>query len=88
MGIRFFDLRVAHKPNDPSDDLYFTHVIYTHVAVLVSVLGLLWLLEVLLLSGLLVLSFCTEPGSAEIITEAPLPRPIGPDPAPSLFPSQ
>ncbi|XP_038127663.1 PI-PLC X domain-containing protein 1 [Cyprinodon tularosa] len=33
-GIRFFDLRVAHKPNDPSDDLYFTHVIYTHLTVL------------------------------------------------------
>ncbi|XP_061593863.1 PI-PLC X domain-containing protein 1 [Cololabis saira] len=34
MGIRFFDLRVAHKPNDPSSDLYFTHVIYTHLMVL------------------------------------------------------
>ncbi|KAL6107623.1 plcxd1 [Pungitius sinensis] len=34
MGIRFFDLRVAHKPSDPSSDLYFTHVIYTHAAVL------------------------------------------------------
>lgn len=36
MGIRYFDLRVAHKPNDSSSDLYFTHVIYTHVTVLVS----------------------------------------------------
>lgn len=34
MGIRFFDLRVAHKPNDSSSDLYFTHVIYTHLTVL------------------------------------------------------
>ncbi|XP_054459209.1 PI-PLC X domain-containing protein 1 [Anoplopoma fimbria] len=34
MGIRFFDLRVAHKPRDPSSDLYFTHVIYTHLTVL------------------------------------------------------
>lgn len=36
VGIRYFDLRVAHKPNDSSSDLYFTHVIYTHVTVLVS----------------------------------------------------
>ncbi|XP_029906205.1 PI-PLC X domain-containing protein 1 [Myripristis murdjan] len=34
MGIRFFDLRIAHKPNDPSNYLYFTHVIYTHLTVL------------------------------------------------------
>ncbi|XP_037627019.1 PI-PLC X domain-containing protein 1 [Sebastes umbrosus] len=34
MGIRFFDLRIAHKPSDPSSDLYFTHVIYTHLTVL------------------------------------------------------
>uniref|UniRef100_A0A8C9YTL9 Si:dkey-66a8.7 n=1 Tax=Sander lucioperca TaxID=283035 RepID=A0A8C9YTL9_SANLU len=34
MGIRFFDLRVAHKPKDSSSDLYFTHVIYTHLTVL------------------------------------------------------
>ncbi|XP_039984201.1 PI-PLC X domain-containing protein 1 [Xiphias gladius] len=34
MGIRFFDLRIAHKPNDSSSDLYFTHVIYTHLTVL------------------------------------------------------
>ncbi|XP_041913288.1 PI-PLC X domain-containing protein 1 [Alosa sapidissima] len=33
-GIRYFDLRIAHKPNDKSDELYFTHVIYTHVTVL------------------------------------------------------
>lgn len=38
MGIRYFDLRIAHKPNDPSSDLYFTHVIYTHLTVLVSLL--------------------------------------------------
>lgn len=34
MGIRFFDLRIAHKPNDSSSDLYFTHIIYTHLIVL------------------------------------------------------
>ncbi|XP_068581548.1 PI-PLC X domain-containing protein 1 [Cebidichthys violaceus] len=34
MGIRFFDLRVAHKPKDSSRELYFTHVIYTHLTVL------------------------------------------------------
>lgn len=38
MGIRYFDLRVAHKPSDPSCDLYFTHVIYTHLTVMVSTL--------------------------------------------------
>nr|XP_020458985.1 PI-PLC X domain-containing protein 1-like isoform X3 [Monopterus albus] len=44
MGIRYFDLRIAHKPNDSSSNLYFTHVIYSHVTVLVSVLTLrsLW----------------------------------------------
>ncbi|KAM6938335.1 PI-PLC X domain-containing protein 1 isoform 2-T2 [Lycodopsis pacificus] len=34
MGIRYFDLRIAHKPNDSSRDLYFTHVIYSHLTVL------------------------------------------------------
>ncbi|XP_044054677.1 PI-PLC X domain-containing protein 1 isoform X1 [Siniperca chuatsi] len=34
MGIRFFDLRIAHKPKDSSSDLYFTHVIYTYLTVL------------------------------------------------------
>uniref|UniRef100_A0A3Q2XZ65 Si:dkey-66a8.7 n=1 Tax=Hippocampus comes TaxID=109280 RepID=A0A3Q2XZ65_HIPCM len=34
MGIRYFDLRVAHKPDDPSSELYFTHILYTHVTVL------------------------------------------------------
>lgn len=34
MGIRYFDLRIAHKPKDSSSDLYFTHVIYTHLTVL------------------------------------------------------
>nr|XP_006639288.1 PREDICTED: PI-PLC X domain-containing protein 1 isoform X1 [Lepisosteus oculatus] len=32
-GIRYFDLRIAHKPQDPSDDLYYTHVIYTTMTV-------------------------------------------------------
>ncbi|KAJ0032127.1 hypothetical protein NQD34_002208 [Periophthalmus magnuspinnatus] len=34
LGIRYFDLRIAHKQNDPSPDLYFTHVLYTHLTVL------------------------------------------------------
>ncbi|XP_029939620.1 PI-PLC X domain-containing protein 1 [Salarias fasciatus] len=34
MGIRYFDLRIAHKQHDSSSDLYFTHVIYTHLTVL------------------------------------------------------
>ncbi|XP_063057609.1 PI-PLC X domain-containing protein 1 [Engraulis encrasicolus] len=33
-GIRYFDLRIAHKPRDKTDDLYFTHVIYTYVTVM------------------------------------------------------
>ncbi|KAK3556409.1 hypothetical protein QTP70_008099 [Hemibagrus guttatus] len=32
-GVRYFDLRIAHKQNDMSHDLYFTHVIYTQVTV-------------------------------------------------------
>ncbi|XP_030646949.1 PI-PLC X domain-containing protein 1 [Chanos chanos] len=32
-GIRYFDLRIARKQHDTSDDLYFTHVIYTYVTV-------------------------------------------------------
>ncbi|XP_053287212.1 PI-PLC X domain-containing protein 1 isoform X1 [Pleuronectes platessa] len=44
MGIRFFDLRVAHKQNDSSCDLYFTHVIYTHLTVLETLLSVaIWL---------------------------------------------
>ncbi|XP_068599824.1 PI-PLC X domain-containing protein 1 [Brachionichthys hirsutus] len=31
MGIRYFDFRIAHKPNDSSNDLYFKHAIYTHL---------------------------------------------------------
>lgn len=41
MGIRFFDLRIAHKPNDSSSDLYFTHVIYTYLTVWVSIIILM-----------------------------------------------
>uniref|UniRef100_A0A671RSP8 PI-PLC X domain-containing protein 1-like n=1 Tax=Sinocyclocheilus anshuiensis TaxID=1608454 RepID=A0A671RSP8_9TELE len=32
-GIRYFDLRIAHKQYDSSNELYFTHVIYTHATV-------------------------------------------------------
>ncbi|KAK2835925.1 hypothetical protein Q5P01_016409 [Channa striata] len=39
IGIRFFDLRIAHKPNDASSDLYFTHIIYTHLTVLETLLS-------------------------------------------------
>lgn len=42
MGIRYFDLRIAHKPSDPSCDLYFTHIIYTHLTVMVSTLVFMW----------------------------------------------
>jgi len=35
-GIRYFDLRIAHKQYDSSKELYFTHVIYTHATVIVS----------------------------------------------------
>lgn len=42
MGIRYFDLRVARKPNDSSGDLYFTHVIYTHLMVLVSIISVIY----------------------------------------------
>ncbi|GAA6217792.1 PI-PLC X domain-containing protein 1-like [Lates japonicus] len=45
MGIRFFDLRIAHKPNDLSSDLYFTHVIYTHLTVLETLLSVATWLE-------------------------------------------
>ncbi|XP_077463825.1 PI-PLC X domain-containing protein 1 [Stigmatopora argus] len=34
MGIRYLDLRVAHKPCDPSSDMHFTHILYTHATVL------------------------------------------------------
>ncbi|XP_038658634.1 PI-PLC X domain-containing protein 1-like [Scyliorhinus canicula] len=33
-GIRFFDLRIAHKPNDTSDCFYFIHGTFTTVTVL------------------------------------------------------
>ncbi|XP_077054594.1 PI-PLC X domain-containing protein 1 [Siphateles boraxobius] len=33
-GIRYFDLRIAHKQYDSSKELYFTHVIYTHATVI------------------------------------------------------
>lgn len=36
-GIRYFDLRIAHKQYDSSNELYFTHVIYTHAMVIVSI---------------------------------------------------
>nr|XP_046247259.1 PI-PLC X domain-containing protein 1 isoform X2 [Scatophagus argus] len=39
VGIRYFDLRIAHKSNDPSSDLYFTHIIYTHLTVLETLLS-------------------------------------------------
>lgn len=65
-GIRYFDLRIAHKQYDPSNELYFTHVIYTHATVVVStvsrwirylsltflILCILWFLNIL---------FCRKP---------------------------
>lgn len=41
-GIRYFDLRIAHKQYDSSNELYFTHVIYTHATVVVSTNKLVW----------------------------------------------
>ncbi|CAL8393925.1 unnamed protein product [Boreogadus saida] len=34
MGIRYFDLRIARKPHDSSNYLFFTHIIYSHLSVL------------------------------------------------------
>ncbi|KAM8887713.1 PI-PLC X domain-containing protein 1-like [Synchiropus picturatus] len=34
LGIRYFDLRIAHKPDDETTNLYFKHVIYTYDVVL------------------------------------------------------
>nr|XP_020458984.1 PI-PLC X domain-containing protein 1-like isoform X2 [Monopterus albus] len=45
MGIRYFDLRIAHKPNDSSSNLYFTHVIYSHVTVLETLMSVATWLE-------------------------------------------
>lgn len=39
LGIRYFDLRIAHKQNDCSPDLYFTHVLYTHLTVLETLMS-------------------------------------------------
>lgn len=33
LGIRFFDLRIAHKPNDNTNTLYFAHGLFTHITV-------------------------------------------------------
>ncbi|KAM4629003.1 PI-PLC X domain-containing protein 1 [Polymixia lowei] len=44
MGIRFFDLRIARKPRDSSNYLYFKHVIYTHLTVLETLMSVaIWL---------------------------------------------
>ncbi|NXA46829.1 PLCX1 protein, partial [Nothocercus julius] len=32
-GVRYLDLRIAHKANDPSMNLYFVHMLYTTVTV-------------------------------------------------------
>ncbi|KAF7254134.1 PI-PLC X domain-containing protein 1 [Varanus komodoensis] len=32
-GIRYFDFRIAHKPDDPSMNLYFVHMLYTTIDV-------------------------------------------------------
>ena len=41
-GIRYFDFRIAHKPDDPSMDLYFVHMLYTTVVVEVQFILLLF----------------------------------------------
>uniref|UniRef100_A0A8C6XU48 Phosphatidylinositol specific phospholipase C X domain containing 1 n=1 Tax=Naja naja TaxID=35670 RepID=A0A8C6XU48_NAJNA len=43
-GIRYFDFRIAHKPDDPSMKLYFVHMLYTAVEVEVVLWDILrWL---------------------------------------------
>ncbi|XP_026522644.1 PI-PLC X domain-containing protein 1 [Notechis scutatus] len=43
-GIRYFDFRIAHKPDDPSMKLYFVHMLYTTVEVEVVLWDILrWL---------------------------------------------
>ncbi|XP_028655837.1 PI-PLC X domain-containing protein 1-like [Erpetoichthys calabaricus] len=43
-GIRYFDLRIAHRPKDGSQDLYYTHVLFTVVTVLEALQEInLWL---------------------------------------------
>lgn len=32
-GVRYCDLRIAHRPNDSTTDLYFYHGVYTTVTV-------------------------------------------------------
>ncbi|CDQ77316.1 unnamed protein product [Oncorhynchus mykiss] len=32
-GVRYLDLRIAHRPNDTSTDLYFYHGVYTTLTV-------------------------------------------------------
>lgn len=32
-GVRYCDLRIAHRPNDNSSDLYFYHGVYTTITV-------------------------------------------------------
>lgn len=32
-GVRYCDLRIAHRPNDSSTDLYFYHGVYTTLTV-------------------------------------------------------
>ncbi|KAM8890437.1 PI-PLC X domain-containing protein 1 [Synchiropus picturatus] len=32
-GVRYYDLRIAHRPNDSSSDLYFYHGVYTTITV-------------------------------------------------------
>ncbi|KAJ6667480.1 hypothetical protein lerEdw1_016601 [Lerista edwardsae] len=44
-GIRYFDLRIAHKPDDPSMNLYFVHMLYTSVTVQDALLDILGWLE-------------------------------------------
>ncbi|KAE8625687.1 hypothetical protein XENTR_v10006363 [Xenopus tropicalis] len=42
-GVRYLDLRIAHRPDDPSPALYFAHGLFTHITVKdMPTLRLMW----------------------------------------------
>ncbi|XP_031752885.1 PI-PLC X domain-containing protein 1 isoform X2 [Xenopus tropicalis] len=64
-GVRYLDLRIAHRPDDPSPALYFAHGLFTHITVKEAFLEILaWLLtnptEVVILSCRRVQDFTLE----------------------------
>ncbi|OCT95348.1 PI-PLC X domain-containing protein 1 isoform X2 [Xenopus laevis] len=64
-GVRYLDLRIAHRPDDPSPVLYFAHGLFTHITVKEAFLEILaWLLanptEVVMLACRRVQDFTPE----------------------------